>query len=103
MANKRKFAFSEFIDEKISFDRYNEKSNSNNSENLKNKCKILNLIIKQELTDKQREILNMYYFHNLNIPQISKKTGKNKSTISRSLKRAREKIKNYMQYNDFRQ
>lgn len=102
MPRKPKITYDNISDQKISFDVYNNLSRTTNSEKLKSQCEVLKLIIKEQLTPKQREILNMYYSLNLNIPEISKKTGKNKSTISRSLKSSQKKIGLYMRYNSFR-
>ena len=44
------------------------------------------------LTDRQREFIEMYYWERLNIPQIAKRTGLNKSTVSRGLNAAKTKI-----------
>lgn len=48
--------------------------------------------IESGLTDKQKIYLTMYYFDSLNIPQIAKKMNVNKSTVSRTLAAARNKI-----------
>lgn len=103
MPKKNKIQYSNIVDQKFSFNLYLDSFGGNNSENIKNQCKILRLIIEEQLTDRQKQILNMYYGCNLNIPQISEKIGKHKSTISRSLKRSRETIRDYMKYNSFRQ
>lgn len=49
--------------------------------------------IRQELTRNQREILLAYYIQELSIPQIAAQRGVNKSTVSRTLHRAEEKLK----------
>ena len=58
----------------------------------------LHQVIRQELTQKQREVLLAYYFQDLNIPQIAKRRGVNKSTVCRTLHRAEEKIKRFLRY-----
>ena len=55
-------------------------------------------VITEELTDRQRETLTAYYFSGLNIPQIAKLQGVNKSTVSRTLHRAEEKLRKYLKY-----
>ena len=102
MAKKQKIVYDNVSDQKISFDYYNNLLRTTNSEKLKSQCEVLKLIIQEQLTPKQKEILNMYYNLKLNIPAISKITGKNKSTISRSLKSSQKKIELYMRYNSFR-
>ena len=103
MTKKRKIVYNEITDMKASFEQYNYLNSVDNATNIKIQCEVLQKIIKEQLTNKQQQTLELYYQYNLTIPQISKKTGKNKSTISRSLNSARNKIKNYMQYNNFRQ
>lgn len=51
-----------------------------------------------ELTDLQRQIMTDYYFHHLTIAHIAEIRGVNKSTVSRTLKRAREKVQRYLRY-----
>ena len=48
-------------------------------------------VIKEELTELQRQTLTAYYFHQQTIPQIARERGVNKSTVSRTLRRAEEK------------
>lgn len=55
-------------------------------------------IIRDELTDRQREVLVAYYFQGKRIPQISEELGIHKSSVSRTLRRAEEILKNYMKY-----
>ena len=55
-------------------------------------------VIREELTDNQREILLAYYMENLTIPQIAEARGVNKSTVSRTLHRAEEKLRRYLRY-----
>lgn len=55
-------------------------------------------VIKEELTDLQREILTAYYFQEMTIPQIAQLRGVNKSTVSRTLKRAEQKLQRYLKY-----
>ena len=55
-------------------------------------------VIKEELTDLQRQTLTAYYFHQRTIPQIARDRGVNKSTVSRTLHRAEEKLRRYLRY-----
>ena len=55
-------------------------------------------VIKEELTDLQRQTLTAYYFHQRTIPQIARDRGVNKSTVSRTLRRAEEKLRRYLRY-----
>ena len=58
-------------------------------------------VIANELTDNQRQLIEMYYFGQKNIPQIAGELKINRSTVSRGLKRARVRIGRCMGY-DFK-
>ena len=55
-------------------------------------------VIRQELTDLQKETLIAYYFHHKDIVTIAKERGVNKSTVCRTLKRAEERLQQYLKY-----
>lgn len=55
-------------------------------------------VIQEELTALQQETLLAYYIEDLNITQIAQRRGVHKSTVSRSLKRAEEKLRRYLKY-----
>ena len=58
----------------------------------------INRVLQEELTTLQRETLIAYYFQEQNIPQIAADRGVNKSTVSRTLRRAEEKLRRYLKY-----
>ena len=55
-------------------------------------------VIQEELTALQRQTLVAYYFQEQTIPQIAAERGVNKSTVSRTLRRAEEKLRRYLRY-----
>ena len=55
-------------------------------------------VIREELTPIQREILLAYYMDDRTIPQIAQERGVHKSTVSRTLHRAEEKLRRYLRY-----
>lgn len=55
-------------------------------------------VIREELTCLQREAIIAYYFQNRTIPQIARDRGVNKSTVSRTLHKAEDKLKRYLTY-----
>ena len=55
-------------------------------------------VIREELTELQRQTLTAYYFQQQTIPQIARERGVNKSTVSRTLRRAEEKLRRYLRY-----
>ena len=58
----------------------------------------LHRVIREELTPLQRYALTAYYFRELSIVEIAKERHVNKSTISRTLKRAERKLQQFLQY-----
>ena len=76
-----------------------ERDNSeDNSEQLARLRRNMRLIRERELTPRQQEMLHLYYDLGLSIPQIAREKGLNKSTVSRTLARGRERLKRYLQY-----
>lgn len=55
-------------------------------------------VIDQELSPLQRETLTAYYFQELNITQIAKLRGVNKSTVCRTLHRAEARLRKFLKY-----
>lgn len=55
-------------------------------------------VIREELTEIQREVLLAYYIHDQTIPQIAESRGVHKSTVSRTLHRAEGKLRRYLRY-----
>ena len=55
-------------------------------------------VIDEELTPLQRETLLAYYIQQQNIPQIAADRGVHKNTVSRTLKRAEQKLRRYLKY-----
>lgn len=54
--------------------------------------------VAEELTPRQREMLHLYYYEQLNMVQIAARLGVNKSTVSRTLCRARHRLHHILQY-----
>ena len=55
-------------------------------------------VIREELTDLQRETLLDYYFRRMPIPQIAAQRGVHKSTVCRTLHRAEDRLRRYLKY-----
>ena len=55
-------------------------------------------VLDKELTPLQKETLIAYYFHHESIPKIAQRRGVNKSTVSRTLKSAEQRLKQYLRY-----
>ena len=55
-------------------------------------------VIDEELTPIQQEVLIAYYISDQTIPQIARERGVHKSTISRTLHRAEDKLRRFLKY-----
>ena len=55
-------------------------------------------VIEEELTPIQREVLIAYYIADQTIPQIARDRGVHKSTVSRTLHRAEDKLRRFLKY-----
>ena len=55
-------------------------------------------VMEQELTQKQREVILAYYFQDKTIPQIAAERGVQKSSVSRCLKRAENRVRRCLRY-----
>lgn len=58
----------------------------------------LKTLIREELTELQRDAVLAYYFENKSQIQIARERNVNKSTVSRTLKRAEEKLQRILSY-----
>lgn len=58
----------------------------------------LRRVIREELTELQRETLVAYYFEEQTLEQIAQSRGVRKSTAWRTLKRAEDKIRRFLKY-----
>lgn len=63
-----------------------------NSQRVERLLTNLPLAMAQELTERQRTLLEMRYFQGLTVSQIAEELGLSKSTVSRSLARATHKL-----------
>ena len=52
----------------------------------------------QELTQRQREMVALYYDRGMTMPQIAERLGVSRSTVSRTLRRARDRLYRFLRY-----
>ena len=52
----------------------------------------------QELTPRQRQMLALYYDRGLKMPQIARELGVNRSTVSRTIRRAKARLYRCLRY-----
>lgn len=64
--------------------------------NLANRVRIA---INEELTQRQSELINLYYLEQMSMTEIARNLSLSPSTVSRTLKRGRNRLKRYLKYN----
>lgn len=94
------YSFNEFDQNKIMYNRYkNNEFNDNNSSQQHNRLKQnIKKIIDNELTNIEKNTINLYYYKKMSITSISHYFGVNKSTVSRNLSRALKKLNDFIKY-----
>ena len=85
----------EFMGDLAAWERENSEDNS---EQLSRLRRNMRKVREMELTDKQAEMIHLYYDLGMSIPQIAREKGLHKSSVSRTLARGRERLKRYLQY-----
>lgn len=60
--------------------------------------KRISRVVMGELSDVEREVLIAYYIQEERIPAIARARGVNKSSVSRALHRAEEKLRKFLKY-----
>lgn len=53
---------------------------------------------REELTRRQQEVVRMYYDEGLTVRKIAAEIGRNPSTVSRTLRRAKERLRRCLRY-----
>ncbi len=86
---------SEWIGDMTVWQRENSEDNSLRLERLRRN---LRLVREQELTPCQRQVLELQYEQGLSVREIARKLHVNPSTVSRTLHRAKERLRRYLQY-----
>ena len=54
--------------------------------------------LRQDITARQREYMTLYYGRGMSMEAIAKEVGVNKSTVSRTLKRGRQRLYRCLRY-----
>lgn len=86
---------SEWIGDMTVWKRENAEDNSLRLERLQRN---LRQARERELTPRQQEVLRLHYEEELSVTQIAERLQVNPSTVSRTLRRARERLRRCLQY-----
>ncbi|MBQ8974924.1 MAG: sigma-70 family RNA polymerase sigma factor [Oscillospiraceae bacterium] len=74
------------------FSSYLCEGNSDNSAGYSRLVEKLSVAMGEDLTDRQREIMTLYYIDGHNMVEIARMKGINVSSVSRTLSRARRRL-----------
>ena len=69
-----------------------------NSEQMTRLRRNLRRAREQELKQRQREMVALYYDRGMTMPQIAERLGVSRSTVSRTLRRARDRLYRFLRY-----
>ncbi|WP_417044407.1 sigma-70 family RNA polymerase sigma factor [Dysosmobacter sp.] len=86
---------SEWIGDLTVWKRQNDPDNAEQMDRLRRN---LRQARERELTPRQRQMVALYYDRGLTMTQIAGRLGVNRSTVSRTLRRARDRLYRYLRY-----
>lgn len=86
------------IMDRAGLEHWLRETSGDNSQRRERLRRNLRRVMKQELTPRQQEILQLYFFENRTMAEISELLGVHKSTVSRTLQRARQRLQHFLQY-----
>lgn len=86
---------SEWIGDMTVWMRENAEDNALQLERMKRNLRIAR---EKELTPRQRCMLELYYDRQMSVTEIAEELCVNVSTVSRTLQRARDRLRRYLQY-----
>ena len=77
---------------------YTELMAQDNKDQINRLKRNLTRALRQDITARQREYMVLYYGRNMSMEAIAQQCGVNKSTVSRTLKRGRQKLYRCLRY-----
>lgn len=77
---------------------WKQQNDPDNAEQMDRLRRNLRQARERELTPRQRQMVALYYDRGLTMAQIAGRLGVNRSTVSRTLRRARERLYRYLRY-----
>ena len=84
--------------ELISEDLYACETNTSNSFTIGILKNMIPVILEKELTDRQRECIELAYFKNMSQRQVAKKLGLTQPTVKKNIDSGCERMKNILKY-----
>lgn len=77
---------------------WNRATGEDNSEQLERLRRNLRRARETELTPRQKEMVHLYFDQGMSVTQIAQQEGIHKSSVSRTLNRAKARLKSHLQY-----
>jgi len=77
---------------------YTELMAQDNKDQINRLKRNLTRALRQDITERQREYMVLYYGRNMSMEAIARQCGVNKSTVSRTLKRGRQRLYRCLRY-----
>ena len=77
---------------------WRQEESGDNRERIRRLLSNLPLAVQQELTPRQREMLELYIYKEMSVTDIAAALGVNKSTVSRSLRRSFQRLERCLKY-----
>lgn len=77
---------------------YTELMAQDNKDQINRLKRNLTHALRQDITQRQREYMMLYYGKNMSMEAIAQQCGVNKSTVSRTLKRGRQRLYRCLRY-----
>ncbi len=91
-------SFGSFQEQLLSLRKYEEENAQDNREKLDQIIRLIKPAMENELNEKQRDMMQKYYFSGMTMQEISDIYGINRSTVSRYLARSRRKLEKVLRY-----
>ena len=82
----------------VSLQQWQKSLGDDNHQRLERLRRNLSVAVAEELTPRQQQLLHMFYYEGKNVTDIARELSVNKSTVSRTLHRAQERLRRSLRY-----
>ncbi len=82
----------------VSLQQWQKSSAEDNHQRIQRLLRYLPVAMKEDLTPRQQQLLQMFYYDGKTVTDIARELSINKSTVSRTLHRARDRLRKSLRY-----
>lgn len=82
----------------VSLQQWQKSAGEDNHQRLERLLRQLPVAVAEELTPRQQQLLRMFYYDGKTVTVIARELAVNKSTVSRTLHRAQERLRKSLRY-----